>query len=116
MMASLIVWCLVWEVLGRLDLVFLLPPFTHVLASVVDLFQSPKFHQATITTLRAFAYGMALAVAVGVPLGLLLGRVKAADTLLGMWVDVFVRAPLSALVPVLMILFGLGAATIVVPV
>lgn len=116
MMASLIVWCLVWEALGRLDLVFLLPPFTHVLASVVDLFQSPKFHQATLTTLRAFAYGMALAVAVGVPLGLLMGRVKAADNLLGMWVDVFVSAPLSALVPVLMILFGLGETTIVVAV
>ncbi len=116
MMASLIVWCLVWEVLGRLDLVFLLPPFTHVLASVVDLFQSPKFHQATITTLRAFAYGMGLAIVVGVLLGLLMGRVKAADNLLGMWVDVFVSAPLSALVPVLMILFGLGETTIIVAV
>jgi NitT/TauT family transport system permease protein len=45
-----------------------------------------------------------------------MGRVKAADNLLGMWVDVFVSAPLSALVPVLMILFGLGEATIVVAV
>ncbi len=116
MMASLIVWCLAWEVLGRLDLVFLLPPFTDVLASVGDLFQSPKFHQATITTLRAFAYGMGLAIVVGVPLGLLMGRVRAADNLLGMWVDVFVSAPLSALVPVLMILFGLGESTIVVAV
>ena len=116
MMASLIVWCLVWEVLGRLDLVFLLPPFTHVLASVVDLFQSPKFHQATLTTLRAFAYGMGLAIAVGIPLGLLMGRVKAADNLLGMWVDVFVSAPLTALVPVLMILFGFGEQTIVITV
>src|SRR3546814_16820451 len=97
MMASLIVWCLIWEVLGRLDLVFLLPPFTHVLATVVDLFQSPKFHQATLTTLRAFAYGMGLAIAARIPLGLLMGRVKAASTLLGCGVDVFVRARPSAL-------------------
>ncbi|TIL83303.1 MAG: ABC transporter permease, partial [Mesorhizobium sp.] len=31
MMASLLVWCVVWEIVGRLDLVFLLPPFSDVL-------------------------------------------------------------------------------------
>lgn len=116
MMASLIVWCLLWEVVGRLDLVFLLPPFSDVLASVVELVQSGKFQQATVTTLRSFVLGMTLAVVVGVPLGILMGRVAAADNLLGMWVNVFVSAPLSALVPVLMILFGLGETTIVVAV
>ncbi len=56
---------------------------------------------------------MALAIVVGVPLGMLMGRFKAADRLLGMWVNIFVSAPLSALVPVLMILFGFGETTIV---
>lgn len=116
MMASLIVWCLLWEVLGQLQLVFLLPPFSDVLVSLFELLQSGKFHDATLTTLYGFAVGMALAIAVGVPLGILMGRVPAADNLLGMWVNVFVSAPLSALVPVLMILFGLGNATIIVAV
>ena len=38
---------------------------------------------------------------------------KVADDLLGMWVNIFSSAPLSALVPVLMILFGFGEPTIV---
>jgi len=42
--------------------------------------------------------------------------VRAAENLLGMWVNVFASAPLSALVPVLMILFGMGETTIVVSV
>jgi NitT/TauT family transport system permease protein len=116
MMASLLVWCVIWEIVGRLDLLLIIPPFTGVLASLVELVQLDKFYTATQTTLACFALGMALAVAVGVPLGLLMGRVKAADNLLGMWVDLFVSAPLSALVPVLMILFGLGDTTIVVTV
>ena len=116
MMASLVVWCLLWEAVGQLDLTFLLPPFSDVLASVAELLQSGKFQQATVTTLRSFFLGMAFAVAVGVPLGILMGRVAAADNLLGMWVNVFVSAPLSALVPVLMILFGLGDTTIIVAV
>lgn len=113
MMASLLVWCVVWEIVGRLDLMIMLPPFTDVLRAAFELVQTPSWQGATVTTLRAFVVGMALAIAVGVPLGVLMGRVKLADELLGMWVSIFSSAPLSALVPVLMILFGFGEKTIV---
>jgi NitT/TauT family transport system permease protein len=113
MMASLIVWCVLWEIVGRLDIVFLLPPFTDVLAAGVGLFALESWQAATLTTLRAFFIGMGLSISVGILVGLLMGRVKAADDLLGMWVNIFARAPLSALVPVLMILFGFGEKTIV---
>jgi NitT/TauT family transport system permease protein len=113
MMASLIVWALLWEVVGRLELVFLLPPFSDVLAAAVDLVQQPSWQAATVTTLKSFAIGMILSIAIGIPLGVLMGRVKVADDLLGMWVNVFSSAPLSALVPVLMILFGFGERTII---
>ena len=113
MMASLLVWCVLWEIVGRLDLVFLLPPFTEVLAAAVDLVQTPSWQAGTIVTLRAFAIGMGLSIIVGILLGLLMGRVQVADDLLGMWVNIFASAPLSALVPVLMILFGFGELTII---
>jgi NitT/TauT family transport system permease protein len=116
MMASLLLWCLLWEAVGRSEIVFLVPPFSSVLAAVAQLVQLEKFQVATVTTLRAFVIGMALAIGVGVSLGALMGRVAAADRLLGMWVNLFVSAPLSALVPVLMILFGMGERTIVVSV
>jgi NitT/TauT family transport system permease protein len=116
MLASILVWCLLWEILGRTGLMYLVPPFSAVLAAAVDLVQVGKFQAATVTTLRAFAMGMGLAIAAGVALGLLMGRVAAADRLLGLWVNLFVSAPLSALVPVLMILFGMGEKTIVVSV
>ncbi|MCT7374253.1 ABC transporter permease [Chelativorans salis] len=113
MMASLLVWCVAWEIVGRLDLVFLLPPFSDVLAAAFQLVQSPSWQDATVTTLRAFTIGIALAIALGIPLGILMGRIKIADDLLGMWVNIFASAPLSALVPVLMILFGFGERTII---
>lgn len=113
MMASLVVWAILWEIVGRLGVVFILPPLSAVLAAAVELVQQPSWQSATVTTLRAFASGMALSVVVGVPLGVLMGRVKIADDLLGMWVNIFSSAPLSALVPILMILFGFGETTIV---
>ena len=113
MMASLLVWCVIWEIIGRLDLMLMLPPFSEVLAAAFELVQTPSWQSATVTTLRAFATGMVLAIAVGIPLGVLMGRSKIADDLLGMWVNIFSSAPLSAIVPVLMILFGFGEKTIV---
>ncbi len=115
-MASLLLWALVWEVIGQLDLVLMFPPLSAVLVALVELVPTPTFLDAAWITLRSFVAGMALAIAVGVPMGLLMGRVDAADRLLGMWVNLFVSAPLTALVPVIMILFGMGETTVIVTV
>jgi NitT/TauT family transport system permease protein len=116
MMASLVLWCVAWEIVGRTGAVFILPPFTDVLARIPELMLTPTWQAATVTTLWTFLAGMALAIAIGVPVGVLMGRSPAADKLLGMWVNVFASAPLSALVPILMILFGLGETTVVITV
>lgn len=115
-LASLIFWAAIWEIVGRLDLVFLFPPFSHVVATLGEVATSQTFINAALLTLESFFIGLAIAIAIGVPLGLLMGTVRAADRLLNMWVNLFVSAPLSALVPVIMILFGLGQATIIVTV
>jgi NitT/TauT family transport system permease protein len=115
-LASLLFWALVWEIVGRLNLVFLFPPLSHVVMELGQVVGSKTFLDAAVLTLRSFASGIALAILAGVPLGILMGRVPAADKLLGMWVNLFVSAPLSALVPVIMILFGMGEATIIVTV
>lgn len=116
MMASLVLWCLAWEAVGRSGAVFILPPFSDVLARIPELVATPSWQAATVTTFRTFAAGMGLAIAFGLPLGVLMGRSRIADRLLGMWVNLFASAPLSALVPILMILFGLGEATVIVTV
>jgi NitT/TauT family transport system permease protein len=115
-LASLILWAIVWEIVGRLGLVFLFPPLSHVVMELGQVVGSTTFLNAAIMTVKCFVIGIALSIAVGVPLGLLMGRVDAADKLLGMWVNLFVSAPLSALVPVIMILFGMGESTIIVTV
>lgn len=116
MAGALLVWALVWEAVGRLGLVPILPPLGEVLATFAALLETETFRAAARTTLASFALGLLLAVGIGLPLGVLMGRVPAADRLLGMWVNVFASAPLTALVPVLMLLFGLGPTTVVVTV
>lgn len=116
MMASLLVWLVVWEVVGRLELLFLIPPFTDVLRAAAQLVVSPRFIGAVGITLQAFLLGVGVAALIGIPVGFLMGRVRFVERLLGMWVNIFVSAPLTAVIPVLMVLVGIGQATVVVTV
>jgi len=116
LVASLAVWLVIWEIVGRLELLMLFPPFSEVLAAMGEVVSSASFADAVAVTLQAYVLGLVLALVVGIALGLLMGLVPKADAVLNMWVNVFVAAPLSALVPVIMILFGLGTPTVVVTV
>jgi NitT/TauT family transport system permease protein len=113
---SLLIWCAIWEIIGRLDAVFIFPPFSGVLVALVKLVQRNDFYEAAKISLYAFGVGMTIAIVVGITLGFIMGRVETANKLLGMWVNIFASAPLSSLVPILMLLFGLGQTTIIVTV
>ena len=116
MLLSLVVWFLLWEALGRAKLSSLVPPFSAVIEAAIELLPSDKFRSAALISLRSFALGMGLALAVGIPLGIVMARVKGIGRLLGMWVNIFVSAPISALVPILMAVIGIGETTVVVTV
>jgi NitT/TauT family transport system permease protein len=113
---SLAVWFIVWEIIGRAKWSTIVPPFSSVLAAGVTIVPTAKFSAAAAISLRSFALGMALALLVGVPLGALMARVATLGKILGMWVNIFISAPISALVPILMALIGIGETTVVVTV
>jgi NitT/TauT family transport system permease protein len=114
--ASLLVWALAWEIVGRAGLTGLFPPLSSVAARLGELLALPTFWDALALTARTYLAGTAIAIAAGVPIGLLMGRSRLADGLLLPWVSTFTSAPLTALVPVIMALFGFGETTIVLTV
>ena len=116
MAVSLLVWFALWEIVGRLELVFLIPPFTDVLAAIGTVVTSDRFAEAALLTLQAYGIGMALALAVGIGMGFWMGRVKAVGELMGMWANIFESSPLTAIVPALMALLGFGLPTMIVTV
>jgi NitT/TauT family transport system permease protein len=114
--AALVFWLALWEFVGRFELLLLFPPFTEVLAALPQVLGTASFLEAARLTVTAYLAGLGLAIVVGIALGLLMGLVKRADQILNMWVNIFLSAPLSALVPVIMILFGMGLPTVIVTV
>jgi NitT/TauT family transport system permease protein len=113
---ALAVWCGAWELVGRAGLVSIVPPLSRVLASGMAIVATEKFATAAAISLRSFALGMGLALLLGIPIGALMARLPVVGRVLGVWVSVFVSAPISALVPMLMAVLGIGETTVVVTV
>lgn len=113
-MSSLILWGLLWELVGWLELTFFVPPLSKVLTTLFSIIGTTPFLNALGETAYAFSMGVFFAVVIGVPVGILMGRSRLLDELLLPWVNVFLSAPLTALVPVLMVLFGFGMKSIII--
>jgi NitT/TauT family transport system permease protein len=110
---SLIFWFAVWELLGWVGISSIFPPLSRIAVAGVTVLPTEKFLKAVEISLRSFALGMALALIVGLSLGILMARVEMVGRILGTWVNVFVSAPISALVPILMGVLGIGETTVV---
>jgi len=113
---SLLAWCIIWEIIGQAKLSTIVPPFSAVIAAATTILPTAKFSAAASISLRSYAVGMGLALLVGIPLGVLMARVASLGKILGLWVNIFISAPISALVPILMAVVGIGETTVVVTV
>jgi len=116
MVFSLAIWALAWELAGRAELSVIVPSLSRIVVAAMTVLPTEKFAAAALISLRSFAIGMAFALAIGIPLGVLMARVRGVGRILGMWVNIFISAPISALVPILMAVVGIGETTVVVTV
>ena len=68
MMASLILWAIVWEIVGQLELSILLPPFSHIIIRMFEVIPTATFMNALWITAKCFLIGTAIAIVVGIPI------------------------------------------------
>ena len=97
-----------WEWFGRdVNPVFGSYP-TEIAAAFWHLTITGRLGAALAESLQPFFVGFALAIAVGVPLGLVVGRFRTAEAALGIYITAGYAMPLVALVPLLILWLGLG--------
>ncbi len=110
---SLLIWAAVWEIAGRAFNSDFLPPLSTVIGVALEVLRLPSFWKALAETARAFGAGMLLAITIGIPMGVLMGLFGAIEKLGNTWINIFVSAPLTAMVPALMPLLGIGQTTVI---
>ncbi|GAA3349206.1 ABC transporter permease [Amorphoplanes nipponensis] len=100
----------VWEIFPRLGLVdaTFLPPLSDVLAAWWQLVQSGELIEHARASLGRSLAGFGLAVAAAIPLGLLIGWYKPLATLLTPLLELFRNTAALALLPVFVLVLGLG--------
>lgn len=100
-----------WELLGRASHFALLPPFSAALAAVWRMTWSGEIPRNILASLSALAIGYGAAVAVGVPLGVLMGRHRRVDAFLGVYLTLLLATPSILFVPILFSFFGASRLT-----
>jgi NitT/TauT family transport system permease protein len=108
--ASVALLLIVWEIFGRrINPVFGSYP-SAIAEAFWELVVAGQLWSALYESLRPFVIGYALAIIVGVPLGLFIGGFRAAEAALGLYITAGYAMPLVALVPLLILWLGLGFA------
>jgi len=108
--ASVTILLIVWEIFGRrINPVFGSYP-SAIAEAFWELVVTGQLWSALYDSLRPFVIGYALAILIGVPLGLFIGGFRAAEAALGLSITAGYAMPLVALVPLLILWLGLGFA------
>lgn len=105
---SVVVFLCVWQFLGRnIDPILLASP-TAVIGAFADLLTSGQLWPAFSTAMGDLAVGYGAAIVVGIAVGIFMGRSITIERILNPYVNFFQATPLIALVPLVVIWFGVG--------
>jgi len=99
---------LVWQaVAAQIDPRFLATP-TAVARAFVELLAAGDLHEALASSARSLVFGFAMAIGVGVTVGLVMGRYRLAGAFLDPYVNALFPTPRIAFLPLVVLWFGLG--------
>lgn len=105
---SVVVFLAVWQVVGsHVDPILLATP-TNVAKAFWDLLRTGELGPAFGTAMGDLAAGYVLATVVGIGVGVVMGRSPIVERVLNPYVNFFQATPLIALVPLVVIWFGVA--------
>ena len=111
---SLVVVMALWQVIGsNINPIFLSTPVA-IAKAFVALLASGELLKALGISVLVVLIGFAAATIVGIPVGLLMGRFRTFEYLVDPYVNALYVVPRIALIPLIIIWFGLGGPAQVV--
>ena len=106
--ASVVGFLLLWEWAARVPISFNFPSPWATLTALGALLWSGALLTATLTSLQSLLLGFGAAVLVGVPLGLVMGVVRPVGRVARVYLDLLIALPTAALVPLVILSFGIS--------
>lgn len=103
---SLIVVLIAWEIYGRSVNKLLFAPISAVTVAGWEIIASGELWKYLSVSLWVLIQGFGVSLLIGIPLGVVMARVRAVDTILEMYINALNAMPMIAVVPLLVLWFG----------
>ncbi len=99
-----------WEIAGRNTSEAFMAPLSETVTRLVELAGEGRLLAQAASSLILFTTGFVLSVIVGMPLGLLLARIRLLREALDLYIMILYATPMVALIPFILSLMGFGFA------
>lgn len=97
-----------WEWFGRTRGGLLFAPFSETVIAWLELISSAEIYKAVWISNQAMLFGFGASVIVGIPLGLLLGRLQVIERVSDVYLNILIVTPMAALIPLIIVGLGIG--------
>ena len=97
-----------WEIAGRIPVSFAFPTFIESMAALFRMAGDGTLAAAYVETLQPLVVGVAISAVLGIGIGLWVGLSRTFDWLFSPIFIVMQAAPLAALIPLLVLAYGIG--------
>ena len=110
---AILLFLLLWEILPRTGVVSpaFLPPLSTVLETAWQLYQNGQLGTHFFASIQRSIIGFALALAIAIPLGLVIGWYKLVAETLNPLLELFRNTTALALMPLFILFLGIGEAS-----
>jgi ABC-type nitrate/sulfonate/bicarbonate transport system permease component len=109
--ASVLAFLALWQWAAWVPVSFNFPTPWATLLALGELARSGALAQATATSLQSLLLGFGAALLVGVPLGLVMGVVRGVGRVAKVYLDLLIALPTAALIPLVILSFGISIAS-----
>jgi len=103
-----------WEAYASQARSLLIPRFSETVIGFFTLLTDRHFWEALFISNQSLVLGFSIAVVLGIPLGLAMGRFRAAERAVDVYLNILLVTPMAALIPILLMSLGLTLASRVV--
>ena len=97
-----------WEIAGRIPVSFGFPTFFESMSALLAMTLDGSLFEAYLDTLRPLVIGLLISAFIGIAVGLWIGLTSWFDWLFSPIFIVMQAAPLAALIPLLVMVYGIG--------
>ena len=106
--------CVAWEIAGRVPVSYAFPTFLESMSALMEMTADGRLFEAYAETLRPLIIGIAISAVIGIIVGLWVGLSQFFDWLFSPIFIVMQAAPLAALIPLLVLAYGIGLTSKVI--